>query len=122
MATFNGDPIFGFLKTMTTVINPRAFQSNAYPAQNGTEELDNGLRGKFTTCAGLLFGDGPAGLAQAEAIFNSYYDGVPYVLVDNLGTSWDFVKLESFTPTGRVTRDAYNVYRRHYEARFRHLL
>ena len=122
MATFGGVAIFGSKVVMQAgVINPPAVQQNTYPGQNGTEELGMGLRGGYTLVSGCLGGSGPGGLAAAEAVFRSFYDDRAYTLVDTLGVSWDWVKLESFQPTGRVYRDPYGNCYRDYTAKFRHI-
>ncbi len=122
MATFNGANIFGLKVSMQAgVINPPATQQNTYAGLNGTEELSMGLRGGYTLVSGCLAGASPSGLAAAEAVFRSYYDDRAYQLVDNLGVTWNWVKLESFQPAGKVYRDAYGNCYRDYTAKFRHI-
>ena len=121
MATFNGTAIFGYAVKMQTVDNPRAAQENAYPGLSGVESLDQGLRGRFTMATGLLFGQDPVSQGAAEALFRSYNDGNLYLLVDNFGTAWPNVRLESFEPQGQVRVQAGQGYYRPYTARFRHL-
>lgn len=125
MGFYNSQNIFGVAVTMATADNPRSAQVNAYPGLSGTEELDQGLRGRFTTVSGTLTGSDPGSLDAAEALFRSYNDGSVYVLIDNLGRAWTFVKLESFEPQGRIrvmnAPGGGVIYMRTYQSRFKHL-
>lgn len=122
MASFNGQTIFGVAVTMETVDNPRSVQTNSYPGLNGTEELDQGKRGRYTVVSGQLVGATPADLNANEMLVRSYDDGLAYVLTDTFGNLWANVKLESFEPQGRVRVFAWSgVYFRPYRIRMKHL-
>jgi hypothetical protein len=121
VAIFDGQNIFGASVSCVTADNPRAAQDNAYPGLSGIESLDQGLRGRFTTVTGILYGPGVGGLAAAEATVRNYNDGYAYTFVDNSGTAWAQVKLESFEPQGRVRQTAGYLCVRPYTIRLRHL-
>jgi hypothetical protein len=121
MASFNGENIFGFGVVMQTAVNPVARQQNAAPGVNGVAEIIQGQRGAYTAVSGRLNAPSPAGLAAAELTFMSYHDGIPYALVDTLGRTWLWVKLESFEPdTAPIVCDPNYGYSRRYTARFFH--
>ena len=121
MPSFGGVNIFGTAVTMTTTDNPRENQLNAFFGLNGLESLDGGLRGRVTNVSGLIYSTPSATLGSLEFLFRSYNDGVARVLVDTLGTSWMNVRLESFTPIGRVRQSPFGILFRSYQARFLHL-
>lgn len=125
MAYFNDQNIFGVAVKMATADNPRSAQVNAYPGLNGLEELDHGLRGRFTTVSGKLIGSNPGDLDGAEALVRSYNDGNVYLLVDNLGRTWANVKLDVFEPSGKIvvmnSPDGGVIYVQDYTCRFKHL-
>lgn len=124
MPSFNGVNFFGASVVMKTVINPRAKQTNEYAGLSGLEQLDQGLRGRYTTVEGRLIGatSSSADLGVLQNIWYSYYDGNSYVLVDQFGRVWPDVKLEVFEPTGKVQRFASSGrYHQTYSARFEHL-
>ena len=121
MLSYGGINIFGTAVTMRTADNPRAQQVNSFFGLSGLETLDGGLRGRSTQVNGLLYGNSPALLASAEAVFRSYHDGIARVLVDSLGTAWPSVRLESFQPQGRVRQSPGGSFFRSYHARFFHL-
>jgi hypothetical protein len=122
MAYLDGDNIFGTAVSMSTADNPRGRQQNAFPGLSGVESLDQGMRGRFTDVTGILYGADQFGLAAAEENFRSYNDGIARVLVDNNGTTWLNVLLESFEPMGRVRiRAGDGLTFRSYKARFYHL-
>lgn len=122
MPSYRGAPIFGYSVTMATVDNPRAQQQNAFPGLSGVESLDQGLRGRFTIVSGRMIAPDGATLGTYEANFRSYNDGLSGDLVDNFGSVWPSVKLESFEPQGRIERFANTgAYHRRYTARFQHL-
>ncbi len=120
-ATFGGLPIFGYQLQMQTVDNPRAHQMNAYPGLSGLESLDQGLRGRYTICAGRLAGTSLVGLAAAEETFRAFNDGSAYPLYDTRGVIWFNVKLEGFQPEGKIFAHATGGFSRRYTARFLHL-
>ena len=121
--SLDGQPIFGAACQMTTSDNPRGQQENAFPGLNGLESLDLGLRGRFTTCEGRLYGNSNnlSDLAAAQEIFRSFNDGNTHVLVDTLGLTWLNVKLVSFEPQGKAVFSQQLGYSRRYTARFLHL-
>jgi hypothetical protein len=122
MPSYGGVNIFGLAVTMRTADNPRERQINSFFGIGGLETLDGGFRGRVTDVTGILVGNSAAALASAEALFRSYNDGVARTLVDNSGTGWLSVRLESFQPVGRVKQSIYGYYFRPYRARFLHLM
>ena len=122
MATFGGAAIFGTAVSMNTVDNPRRQQLNAFPGISGRESLDQGFDGRFTIVSGVLYGADAATLNFLENLFRSYNDGIARVLVDTMGNSWPYVKLDSFEPEGRmrIAAGSGQVFRQ-YTARFLHL-
>ncbi len=121
MPAFGGVNIFGTAVTMSTADHPREKQINAFFGVSGLETLDGGLRGRATSVTGLLSGPTAAALAAAEAGFRSFNDGLARTLVDQFGTTWANVRLESFQPRGRVKQSPYGYFFRPYYARFLHL-
>lgn len=121
MASFGGVNVFGTAVSMSTADNPREKQLNAFFGLSGLESLDGGSRGRVTHVTGLLYGNSPASLASAEALFRSFNDGVARPLVDTLGMTWTSVRLESFRPQGRVRQSPAGMLFRSYKARFLHL-
>jgi hypothetical protein len=120
-AAFNGQNIFGVAVTTSgPSINPRRAQDNQYPALNGTESLDMGDSGAFTTVSGRLHGATQGDLSAARLLLLSYYDGAEYVLTLP-EDSWPNVKLVSveWGPKGDASPDL--GYSRTYTARFQHL-
>jgi len=88
MMTYNGENIFGLAARCRHVANPRAQQVDAYFGVNGARVLDGGGRGRTFQIRGLLVASSMAELADAEARFADYADGVARVLVDTRGRSW----------------------------------
>ena len=121
MPSFGGVNIFGTAVTMATMDNPRENQLNAFFGLSGLESLDGGLRGRVTNVSGLIYATPSASLASLELLFRSYNDGIARPLTDTLGTTWMNVRLESFTPIGRVRQSPYGFLFRSYQARFLHL-
>ena len=121
MPSFGGVAIFGRASKIATGDLEYKVQENEFPAVSGVESLKMGSRGLFTTAEGLLYGATAAGLATAEATFRSYRDGNAYALVDSFGATWNNVRLDVFTPQGRIIQDTLGIYYRTYTARFRHL-
>ncbi len=121
MPSFGGVNIFGSAVIMTTSVNPRRSQINAFFGVNGLEAIDGGSRGATTFSSGLLYGSSAPGLAAAEALFRSFDDGIPRTLVDTFGTPWAGVRLQSFQPWGRVKQSPYGYFFRPYQGRFLHL-
>ncbi len=122
MPFFGGVNIFGTAVVMITTDQPREKQINGFFGLNGLETLDGGSRGRTTEVRGLLEGSSAANLALTESAFRSYADGQTRVLVDNLGSTWANVCLETFAPAGRVRQSPQGVYFRTYRARFLHLV
>jgi len=120
MPSFGGLNIFGTALTMSTTVNPRAKQVNAYFGLDGLEVLDGGSRGRTTLAAGMLFGPTAPALAVAEATFHAMNDGVARMLVDTSGVIHPGVRLESFQPMGRIRRSPAGYFLRAYRARFLH--
>ena len=121
MPSFGGVNIFGTAVNMTTTDNPREKQLNSYFGLSGLESLDGGLRGRVTNVSGLIYATSSATLGSLEFLFRSYNDGVARALLDTLGTTWMSVRLDSFTPVGRVRQSPYGFMFRAYQARFLHL-
>ncbi len=121
MASYGGLGIFGAAMSMSTSDNPRESQVNSFFGINGLETLDGGFRGRITQVRGVLYGESAGLLASAEGTFRSYNDGVPRMLIDNLGTVWLNVRLLRFQPVGRVRQSADGTFFRAYEAQFLHL-
>jgi hypothetical protein len=121
MASYGGIPIFGTCVSMTTSDNPRETQVNSFFGINGLETLDGGFRGRITRAQGVLVGQSAFLLASAEGLFRSYNDGIPRLLIDNLGTPWSNVRLLSFQPIGRAQQAADGSFFRAYLAHFLHL-
>jgi hypothetical protein len=121
MAFYGNVGIFGAAVSMTTSDNPRECQVNSFFGINGLETLDGGFRGRITRVRGVLYGSSAYLLASAEGLFRSYNDGVPRLLVDNLGTTWPNAKLQRFQPVGRVRQSADGSFFRAYQALFLHL-
>lgn len=120
-ASYDGAFIFGTAVKMTSPINPSADQENAFFGISGVESLFGGTRGRATLVTGLLYGDGAAGLASAEALFESYLDGIARVLVSTLGVAYSNVKLAAFVPKGKARQTPNGVAFREYEAKFVHM-
>ncbi len=121
MPSYGGVNIFGTAVTMSTIDQPRAKQVNSFFGLSGIEALDGGSRGRFTEAGGLLYGPSATALAETESTFRSFDDGTPRVLIDNLGTAWGNVVLQTFRPMGRVRQSPFGVFFRAYRARFLHL-
>ena len=122
MPYFNGQNIFGYAVSMTTADNPRSAQENAYPGLSGVESLDQGFRGRFTICEGILIGPDRYSVGAQENLFRSYNDGTTYILIDVYGYAWLNVKLDSFEPQGKgLSFSGSGNAMRKYTARFRHL-
>src|ERR1700761_6415825 len=98
MPSYGGVNIFGAAVTMSTVDQPREKQINSFFGLSGLEALDGGSRGRFTEVSGLLYGSSAASLAAAESALRNYDDGVPRLLVDNLGVGWGNVVFQTFRP------------------------
>lgn len=122
-ASFNGNSaMFGTSGlSMVTVTNPRTDQKNMFFGLNGIEALDGGQHGRFTVVKGRLYGAGKAGISSAKAVWESYFDGNAYVLIDTSLRSWANVKLESFEPEDRISVDNNLGCSCRYSARFLHL-
>lgn len=88
MMTYNGENIFGPAARCRHVANPRAQQVDAYFGVNGLRVLDGGGRGRVFQIRGVLVAPSMADLANSEARFANYADGVARVLVDSRGRSW----------------------------------
>ncbi len=121
MAAYGGVNLFGIAVTMSTADHPREKQINSYFGLSGLETLDGGSRGRVTSVGGVLVGRTPAELAQAEATFRTYSDGLTRDLSDSLGTTWTNVRLESFQPLGRIRQSPQGMFFRSYRAQFLHL-
>ncbi|MEW4569318.1 hypothetical protein AB1L88_15745 [Tautonia sp. JC769] len=116
--SFGGIAIFGQDCSINVVELPRRQQKDTYFGVDGTERKDGGFTGRVAEASGVLHGVGIAGLAAAEELFRTYYDGVPRVLVDTLGRAWPGMKLEEFRPAGHAMLDSTGRAYRTYSARF----
>jgi hypothetical protein len=121
MATYGGVNLFGTGVSFATTDRARESQLNAYFGIGGIESLDGGSRGRITNVSGVLFAPSAAALASTEAAFRGYVDGIDRDLVDDLGSRWSNVLLESFQPQGRIRRTPDGLYFHPYRARFLHL-
>lgn len=109
-ATYNGEAIFGLAVTMVMALNPPAEQLNEFFGISGRQSLFGGLRGRVFETSGVFFGATLIDLNAAEALFDSYHDGIARVLVDTRGRAWPSVLVRSKQPGGRVIRDARGFY------------
>jgi hypothetical protein len=122
MAALDGDStVFGIGVTCTPpAINPRRDQKANYPALNGTESLDMGDQGAYSTVSGRLTGGGLPALGVAIGNLLAFYDGQAHLLTDNVGLSWPNVKMESIEwEKGQIDPD--NGYSMRFTCRFFHL-
>lgn len=122
MATYNGSSIFGYGVQINTVTNPLAVQLNAFFGLNNQQLMMGGLRGRYTTVQGVLYGSSAANLNTAIGLFESYVDGVARTLVDTFGNAWPQVILERFEPFGKIRQHADGSYWKEYKAGFQHLI
>lgn len=123
MALLDGLNVFGIgVICPPPSINPRRDQKANYPGLNGTESLDMGDQGAFTTVTGRLYGTDPGSYQAAVSALMAFFDGNVHVLTDNDGFSWPNVKFESIEwGNERGQRDADLGFTRRYTARFFHL-
>jgi hypothetical protein len=125
VASFNGNSLmFGPASTLVTAINPRAAQRFGAAGVDGEARQDQGFRGMKTHATGILY-TGAAGTAAdlnlLRLIWWSYYDGRPYVLIDNYGQGFPDVLLERIDFEKKVKRDAFHGFFLNYDAEFYHL-
>lgn len=114
--------VFGVAVRMTGLtINPRRDQKANYAGLNGTESIDLGDQGGYTTISGRLYGSTKSDLAAAMTNLIDFYDGNPHVLTDSMGVDFPYVKLENLEWDGDASSDATLGYTRRYTARFFHL-
>ena len=121
MASYGGVNVFGTGVSFSTTDRPRELQLNSYFGLSGIESLDGGSRGRLTTASGVLFAPSLQALASLEANLRNLSDGLGRDLVDETGTRWQNVLLESFQPIGQVRRTREGLVFRLYRARFIHL-
>ena len=102
MMTYDGANIFGAAVQFQQVANPNAQQNNAFFGVSGTQTLFGGSRGRMFLIRGLLLGASIDDLNSAEAVFQSYADGIARTLVDPRGRTWSNVIFRGeFTPDSR---------------------
>lgn len=121
---FNFSAIFGSaIRMKAAVLNPLAFQQAAYPGLNGVEETPLGDRGAITTVTGCLAGASVAQLNAAVFSITNYYNAGWFVLTDQYGNNWPYVRLDAFEP-GEIRVDISTGYywMFDYQARFFHLV
>lgn len=87
-ASFGGLPIFGAAVRVVHEPEPVAVRKTGYVGSSYVAAQSAGGRGRRFTVYGVLLGDSPAGVMEAEALLLSYADGVARVLVDTQGRAW----------------------------------
>jgi hypothetical protein len=88
MITYGGVNIFGAATQFQHVAHPNAQQINTFFGVTGTQTLYGGGRGRMFLVRGILLGSTLTDLNGAEALFQSYADGISRALVDPRGRSW----------------------------------
>ena len=88
MVTYNGVNIFGAAVQFQHLAHPNAQQVNTFFGVTGTQTLFGGGRGRTFLIRGILLGATLDDLNAAEALIQSYADGVARTLVDPRGRSW----------------------------------
>lgn len=122
MAAYGGNAIFGYAVKMRTVTNPTAQQLNAFFGLDGVQSLFGGMRGRYTEVDGVLRGGSLAELNAAIGQFESYFDGISRVLVDNFGNAWPQVLMDRFEPGPKIIRHADDSRWLQYKCGFKHLI
>lgn len=86
--TLDGQAVFGTCCKVQHLPQATAQQVSSFFGVHGTQALYGGTRGRSFTVSGVLTAEDPAGLRAAEALLQSYADGVPRTFIDTTGTSW----------------------------------
>ncbi len=89
--TIDGDPAFGDAVNVQMIPNANAQQVNEFFGMDGQQTLFGGTRGRTFLVSGVLSGPDVATLNAVEANLLSYADGLPHVLIDNRGRTWQNV-------------------------------
>jgi hypothetical protein len=124
MVTLDGQDVFGLAVVCPPpAINPRRDQKANYPGLNGTESLDMGDQGAYSTVSGRLVGADKGAYAAAVIALMSFYDGEAHELTDNDGFTWPAAKMESLEwHDDRGMFDPDLGFTRRYTCRFFHLV
>ncbi len=102
MMTYGGANIFGAAVQFQQVAHPNAQQNNTFFGVSGTQSLFGGGRGRMFLIRGLLLGATIEDLNSAEAVIQSYADGIARTLVDPRGRTWpNVIYRGEFTPDPR---------------------
>lgn len=100
--TYDGANIFGAAVGFQQLVHPNAQQSNSFFGVSGTQTLFGGGRGRTFLIRGLLLGASIGDLNSAEAVIQSYADGIGRTLVDPRGRTWlNVIFRGEFTPDPR---------------------
>ena len=102
MVTYDGSNIFGAAVQFQQLAHPNAQQINTFFGVSGTQSLYGGGRGRMFLIKGILIGTTIQDLNAAEAVFDSYADGVARTLVDPRGREWpNVIYRGEFIPDSR---------------------
>lgn len=126
MASYDGSYIFGFCKSFNHVPNSTVSQANEFFGVDGTHSLYGGTRGRTFQIEGYFVGQFKEDCLAAEAVLQSYADGIARVITDNFGRSYDNVIFEGrYQPSPAGPRPAVlggsYVYALEYKCEFRGL-
>lgn len=88
MATLDGQAVFGAAVRIAHAPRPVALQINEYFGLSGRQALFGGGRGRSFRVSGVLAAPSLPGLGALEADLLAFADGLPHVLVDDLGRIW----------------------------------
>jgi hypothetical protein len=123
MITYDGANIFGAAVQLQQVVHRSAQQNNAFFGVSGTQSLYGGGRGRMFLVRGLLLGATIEDINSAEAVFQSYADGIARTLVDPRGRTWPNVIFRGeFTPDSRGPYPTVNGWALPYKAIFHGLI
>jgi hypothetical protein len=102
MVTYDGSNIFGAAVQFQQLAHPNAQQINTFFGVSGTQSLYGGGRGRMFLIKGILIGSTMQDLNAAEAVFDSYADGVARTLIDPRGREWpNVIYRGEFIPDSR---------------------
>ena len=100
-AYLGGINVFGYAVKVQHVPRASAQQLSNFFGISGSQLVWGGTRGRAFLISGVLVAADIYGLAAAEAVLNSYDDGIGRVLTDTWGRNWPFV-----ISTGQYQPDA----------------
>lgn len=95
MPLYDGGNIFGLATNVAYGPIPCVRQENQYFGLDGTQSLHGGTRGGQIQVHGVLSGSSYGDVIAAEALINSYVDGIARTFVDNYGRSFNAVIIVS---------------------------